>query len=161
MSRVYIGFLAACLAAAVSVLFSPQAAAQQQPTANEANAAIWVAQAPDEAAFKQMLVKGSPWKVEWKSAKGNTGTHSITFALEKDGATLGGMYLPDIQRTAPGPLKDMVLKKNCIDFILPTSTGQKYNYCLAGENTLKGAYEGFTTKGNRFTGEAVAKPAGR
>jgi len=56
-------------ATVVSVLFAVQATAQQQPTASAQHraAATQVAQSPDEAAFKQMLVKNSPWPVEWQS----------------------------------------------------------------------------------------------
>ncbi len=59
-------------------------------------------------------------------------------------------------RNAAGPLSDIVLKKNCVS--LKLSTGSKYDYCLAGDKTLKGPYEGMTSRGSYFEGTAVAEP---
>lgn len=164
MSRVYISFLAACLAAAASALFAADATAQQQPIAseNDPNAAIEVAQSMDEAAFKQMLVKNSPWTVEWNSTTFvSSGKFGLSFAVDKDGK-LSGQFLGDptsARGTSPGPLKEVVLKKNCVDVVNPSDT--KFNYCLAADSTLKGMCEGISKTGNRFACDAVAKPAGR
>lgn len=135
------------------------AMAQPKPasSANIPNATTQIAESPDETAFKQMLVKNSPWKVEWESeTTGNTGTHQITFAPGQDAATLSGRFLGS-SRNSPGPLSDIVLKKNCVSLTL--STGSRYDYCLAGDRTLKGPYEGETGSGYSFSGKAVAKPA--
>ena len=123
------------------------------------NTSVQVAASTDETAFKSMLVKNSPWKVEWKNTTYNSsGTHDISFALGKDGVMLGGMFLGST-RSPPGPLSDIVLKGDCVS--LKLSTGSKYDYCLVGDKTLKGPYNGMTSGGNFFAGDAIAKPTAR
>lgn len=147
-----------------AALFAGQATAQQKSitSANDLNAVAQVAQSPDEAAFKDMLVKNSPWNVEWKSTTNtSTGTFGLSFAVDKDGK-LSGQFLGDPTKargTSPGPLKKVALKKNCVDVVNPSDTN--FEYCLAGDGTLNGKCEGITGRGNRFACEAVAKPAGR
>lgn len=165
MSRVYIGFLAACLAAAASALIAAHATAQQQPVAsgNDPNAAIQVAQSMDEAAFKQMLVKGSPWTVVAESQRGTKWTSFSTFALGNDGATLTGTRY-DSQNRPDGQLEQIAVKMNCVSYAISfpgRPQGNKYNSCLAADGTLKGTYEGVSSSGNSYTGEIFATPAGQ
>lgn len=146
-------------AAVASGLISAQATAQQQSStsAKDFTAAAQVAQSLDEAAFKQMLVKNSPWNVEW-GLEGRT--HKISFALENDGTTLTGKFFSSSSSSSDQPMKDIVPRKNCVRFVASNS-GNTYDYCLTEKGTLKGTMSGISRSGNRFNYDAVAKPASR
>ena len=165
MSRVYISFLAACLAAAASASFAAHATAQRQSNAIAIDSVTptEVAQAPDESAFKQMLIKGSPWTVVTESQRGTKWTSTYNFALGSDGATLAGKRYDSFNRP-DGEVEKITIKKDCVSYVISFSDRaqeNKYNCCLAADGTLKGTYEGVSSRGNAYTGGVVAKPAGR
>jgi len=142
------------------VLFATQVLAQQQPTtfANDPTAATQLAQSADEAAFKQMLVKNSPWNVTWKGAY-STGTQNMSFALSADGALTGKLFnLSAGGRDAT--LKEIIVKDGRVNFV-SVDTGTKFEYRLNSDSTLSGVLNGMTMTGNRWEATAVAKPAGR
>lgn len=153
------------LATFASVLFAAQAAAQQQPStsAKDLIAATEVAQSLDESAFKKMLVKSSPWTVVTESQRGTTWTSTYTFALGSDGATLTGKRYDSFNRP-DGEVEKVTIKKDCVSYVIRFSDRaqeNKYNCCLAADGTLKGTYEGVSSRGNSYTGGVVAKPSAK
>lgn len=143
--------LFAGLTASVLAMAQPKPAA----SANLPNAATQIAESPDETAFKQMLVKNSPWQVTWETFNNSSGTHKLRFVPGKDGAMLIGEYFYSSSGTPPGLLENIVVKKNCVKFVTSIK-GNTYDYCLTGDGTLKGTVEGFSSGVT-----AVAKPAAR
>lgn len=115
----------------------------------------------DEAGFKQMLAKGSPWSVKWEHANSpfTKGTHKLRF--KKDGNVLSGEFFGSDRGSADLPLKDVAIKtennKMCVKFVAGQSP-RKYNYCLEKDGTLKGDYEGQSRSGNLYSGKAAATP---
>lgn len=160
MTRVYIGFLAAGLVAVASALFAAHATAQQQPVAseNDPSAAIEVAQSMDEAAFKQMLVKNSPWNVTWQGVS-STGTQNMSFAPSADGGLTGKLF--NLSRGGrDAMLKEIIVKEGRVNFV-SADTGTKFEYRLNSDGTLGGVLNGQTMTGKMWEATAVAKPAGR
>ncbi|MBI2618289.1 hypothetical protein HYW58_02450 [Candidatus Kaiserbacteria bacterium] len=112
---------------------------------------------PDEDAFKELLVKQSPWDVSWENQSGAKGTHKLRF--KKDGAALSGEFFGSDRGSADLPLKNLTVTSSCVKFI----TGQNprtYNYCLK-DGILTGDYEGQSRSGNWYTGKATGKPTGK
>ena len=160
MSRTYIGFLAACLTAAASALFSSQAAAQQQPTAIAIDpvVATEIAQSMDEAAFKQRLVANSPWLQSWKTISRN-GTVELSFSIGKDGNLTGKLFnFKDKDATDDTPMKDISVKGSELRFVNARSH-TVFTYRLNSDDTMSGTFEGTSSRGNRVEGTMKATPA--
>lgn len=151
------------IGAMVSMLFSSQAAAQYEPTAatRTLSSLIQVAENPADRAFKNMLIKNSPWSVTWERVT-RSGTHKINFAFAEDGTTLTGGFFDSSSASRPGPMKNIVLKvndgKNCIHLVSSMSDNE-YDYCLQENGTLTGTQRGWTSTGNPKEGTVIARPA--
>jgi len=148
----------------VSVLFVAHAAAQQQPTTTEkdVNAATEVADSPEETEFKNMLVKNSPWGVEWTNRNGRTGSHKLRFTT--DGAALSGVYFDSSTGSQESALENIKVMETCATFKIRGLTGwRNYKYCKEknGALKIKGPYDGVSDRGGSYDGEAMATPVNR
>ena len=111
-----------------------------------------------ETAFKQLIVKSSPWSVTWKS-NFYDGTFKMRFAVA--GSNITGEFFDNSGGRLDGSLEDIVIHDNqCVSFITSTS-GTKFDYCLEESGALTGTYIYTSGIGETTKGTSTALPRAR
>ena len=112
----------------------------------------------DETAFKQLLVKNSPWRVMWNNSFYD-GTFKISFAVADDNVT--GEFFENSGGRLNSPLKNIVIHDNqCVSFISGTEKTE-YDYCLQESGALTGTQVYTSNLGDTSKGITTALPRRR
>lgn len=95
---------------------------------------------PQDEAFIQTLIEGSPWEGTWRGSA-FSGTSSTSFHRDAQGRLQGELLASSVKTVQPGPLQYVEVKKGTLTYTSPAGTGMNFVLKLAPDGRLVGTYD--------------------